>query len=1086
MMLLMVALLFAGAQTLSAQRTITGTVVSADDNMTVPGASVSIRGTTIGTMTDMDGRFSINAPADATHLVFSFMGMETQEVEIGGRTTIDVSMTSGAVMLGDVIITGFGTMRREAFTGAVDVIGSDILERSQTSNVTRALEGVVPGLQISGTSGQPGAGVDVRLRGVGSVNADNAPLWVVDGVPFSGGIEQINPNDIESIVVLRDAVAAALYGARGANGVILVTTRRGQGAPRINVSATWGVVSRGIPEFDVMNAQEYYEAIFRAQVNRMTTPSAIGGMGLSEDVARQVAAGTDWAHANHTAAFMRDNSVLGWLGNYNIFNVPNRELFDPATGRVNMGDGSHRWDANWQDRLVRPALRQEYQLSFSQGDRNTSLFASLSYLDEQGIVPNTGFTRLTGRLNVESQIRPWVRLELGLNATHQEQMNDQRDGGTAIANPFGFIRNMPVIFPFYLHNLQTGEQIFHEDGRPVFDFGNNDIYPQFDPGRGGTVRPFSTGHNLVAVLPLDRMVSNVEALNARFAAEFRIIEGLTFRTQAAFDVRGNYQYTWQNMQYGDGRGVNGRLTRSHFKTQSMNFTQLLTYTTTFARRHNITAMIGHDAHLWEFNHFSGQRTHFPFPTNDLALGATIASLTSWTNTYRTEGFLGSFQYDYDGRFFGSASVRRDASSRFHADNRWGTFWSVGAGWTISREDFMSNLAFLDVLRLRASFGQQGNDATMTAGAQNWFPWMGRFPARNNQGMSGFFPTTMENADLVWESQNMFNVGFDFRMFRRLSGSFEYYIRTNSDMLFNRPVANSVGGIFDVWENIGEMRSSGVELQLNYDIIDRGDFRWSVGFNATHWSDRITRLAPSDSLGIGAAGNRRIMEGHSVHELWVREQYGIDEFGRVLWVTATETMGNAGLIGLNRDGAPTPAHGSAHLFAQGKTTVPIVHGGINTSISWRGFDFSVIVAYSLGGHMIDDNFRGLMHEGIGTNARNLHRDMMNAWTPDMGRVRGNDIIPSMNPAFTTANWQVSDRDIISRSFINLRNVTLGYTLPQNIQERIRFQNLRVFASVDGLWLGTARRGMDPQQTFIGTTAYTFFPTRTMTLGIQAQI
>ena len=1081
-MLLLVALLFAGAQMLSAQRTITGTVISADDNLGVPGAQVVVGGTTMGTTTDINGRFSINVPTDATHLVFSFMGMETQEVEIGGRTTVDVTMTSSAIGLEGVVITGFGAIRREAFTGAVDVIGSDIIDRSQTSNVTRALEGVVPGLQISGTSGQPGSGVDVRLRGVGSVNASNAPLWVVDGVPFSGGIEQINPNDIESIVVLRDAVAAALYGARGANGVILVTTRRGHGAPRINFSATRGVVSRGIPEYDVMNAEEYYRAIFRAQLNRLTTPTEVGGMGITEAEARQIAAGTQWAWDNFSAQFMQDNSVLGWLGHYNIFNVPNTQLIDPATGLVNVGDGSKRWNADWQDRLVRPAVRQEYQLSFSQGDANSSLFASLSYLDEEGIVPNTGFTRLTARLNTESQVRPWVRLELGLAGTHQTQMNDQRDGGGAIANPFGFIRNMPVIFPFYLHNLETGQQMFDGGGNPIWDFGNNDIYPQFDPGRQGTTRPFATGHNLVAVLPLDRMISNVEGLNARFAAEFNIIEGLTFRTQASFDVRNNYGYTWQNMQYGDGRGVQGRLTRSQLKTQSMNFTQLLTYTTTINRLHNLTAMIGHDAHQWEFNSFTGQRTHFPFPTNDLALGATVATLSSFTNTYRTEGFLASVNYDYDGRFFGSASVRRDASSRFHADNRWGTFWSIGAGWTISRENFLNQVAFLDVLRLRASFGQQGNDGTMTAGAQNWFPWMGRFNARNNDGVTGFFPFTMENRHLVWESQNMFNVGFDFRMFRRLSGSFEYYIRTNQDMLFQRPMPWSSAGLGTMWQNIGEMRSSGVEFQMNYDIIHSGDWRWSVGFNATHWSDRITKLAPEDSLGI-INGNFRIMEGHSVHELWVREQYGIDEFGRVLWVTANQTRG---AIGLDRDGTPTHIHGQANIYAQGKTGVPIVHGGINTTVSWRGFDLSVITAYSIGGWMIDANHQGLMHEGISTNARNLHRDMLNSWTPDMGAVVGSHHIPSMNPAFTTANWQTSNRDIISRSFFNLRNVTLGYTLPENIVQRARIQNLRVFMSLDNFWLATARRGMNPQATFMGTTSYTFFPTKTMTFGIQGQL
>ena len=1103
----MVALLFAGAQMLSAQRTITGTVISADDNMGIPGVTVQVGGTTVGTSTDINGRYSINVPATATHLIFTFVGMETQEIVIGGQNTIDVTMTSEAIGLEGVVITGFGAIRREAFTGAVDVIGSDIIERSQTSNVTRALEGVVPGLQISGTTGQPGSGVEIRLRGVGSVNASNAPLWVVDGVPFSGGIEQINPDDIESIVVLRDAVAAALYGARGANGVILVTTRRGQGEPRINFSMTQGIVSRGIPEYNVMNAEEYYATVFTALKNRLMTPTAIGGQGLDEHTARQIAAGTQWAIDNHPT-MMRAHSVMGSLAGYNIFNVPNTQLIDPLTGRVNVGDGSHRWDANWEDRLVRVAHRQEYNLSFSQGDRNNNLFASLAYLDEEGIVPNTRFSRLTARINTENQIRPWVRLELGLSGTHQTTNNVNTDGQAVMSNPFSFIRNVPQIFPFYLHDLQTGAQMFNDDGSPMWDFGNNQWYPNpsrplddptgdpSDPTLARAFRPFTLGQNLVATLPLDESQSNVEGLNARFAAEFQIMEGLTFRSQASFDVRNNYSFVWMNMNYGDGYSVSGRLTRSQTKTQSMNFTQLLTYNTTIGRRHNITAMIGHDAYLLDHAFLTAQRTHFLFPTRELITGATNTNISSVKYEHRTEGFLASVNYNYDGRFFGSASIRRDASSRFHENNRWGTFWSIGGGWTISRENFMRDLTFLDVLRLRASYGAQGNDGTMLPAAQlgatglnfaginqNYYPWMGLLIARNNQGIPGFFPSTISNPELQWESQRMFNVGFDFRMFRRLSGSFEYYIRTNSDMLFLRQVPRSVAGLASVWDNIGTMRSSGVEFQLNYDIINSGDWRWSVGFNAAHYTDRMTKMAADDSLGIQMDGHRRIIEGHSVHEIWVLEQAGVDEFGRVLFTNAQELRGN---VGVDRNGTPLSTATGAPFYAQGKTTTPLVHGGINTTVSWRGFDFSVMAAYSIGGWMVDANYNALLHGGPGWSNNNFHRDMHNAWTPDMGRVYGNDIIPGINPAFGN-NWNtVTDRHIVSRSFFNLRNVTLGYTLPQEVSQRMRIQNLRVFMSLDNFWLLTARQGMDPQQAFLSTTVQRFFPTKTMTFGIQGQL
>jgi len=1113
--LLLVALLFAGAQMLQAQRTITGTVISADDNQSIPGVQVVVKGTTAGTTTNINGQYTLNVPSDATTLVFTFMGMETQEIEIGGRTTIDVVMSSGATTLEGVIITGYGTIRKESFTGALGVVDANVIERAQVSNVTKALEGVVPGLQVHGNTGQPGSGLNLRIRGVGSVNATNNPLIVIDGAPFSGDLSQINTDDIESIAVLRDAASAALYGARGANGVILVTTKKGRGEAKLNFRATYGVVTRGIPEYDVMSPEEYYEAMFTTIYNNLTHAAA---MTWSEDRRRNLAAGSTqaWLGGNGAAAEANGNmtgfSVLGWLGGYNVFNTPAGELINPLTGKVNVGNGSKKWNTDWESELIRPASRQEYQLSASKGDANNSWFASLAYLDEEGIVVNTGFKRITARLNTSNQIKKWVKLDAGLNATHQQQKNVATDGGTAIANPFGFIRYMPRIYPFHVHDLNTGTQIFNSDGTPMWDFGNNQYFPRppgAQPnGTGWVNRKFSPGQNLAASLPLEESIAQVDGMNARIATELTLMEGLTLRVQGSADLRNNFGYRWMNMLYGDAVGVSGRLYRWNYKTFSTTVMEMLTYNTTIARHHNLTAMIGHESYRYSYDYFWGHKTGFPFQTNVLDLGASIQGLESYDLQHRTEGFLFNGQYDYDGKYFASASVRRDGSSRFHESNRWGTFWSVGAGWTVTREDFMKSATFVDVLRLRTSYGSQGNDGTTS-----YYPWMGLFSAYNNDGQTGFLATSIGNSDLKWESQKMFNVGVDFRLLKRLSGSFEAYVRTNPDMLFAKPLANSTG-FTSVMENVGEMQSKGVEFQMNYDIIQRGDLRWSVGLNATHWKDKMTKMAPQDSLGLAVTGNQRIMTGHSVYEFWLREQYGVAENGQALYVTHRLPDGLTGLppgsIGRNRDGDPTATIGNAPLYASGKTSVPVVYGGINTSVAWKGFDLSILCSYSIGGWMIDDNYMTFFHGGAVTNAYNFHKDMKGAYVVADGTHRGaiqttinsggyvkadgsqigitkGKIIPQLNTAANWANnaWGVSDRYLISRSYFNLTNVTLGYTIPREVTQKIKIENVRAFVTMDNFFTKSAKKGMDPQQGFGGLATRTYFPTKTLTFGVNAQ-
>jgi TonB-linked SusC/RagA family outer membrane protein len=1048
-MLLLVALLFAGSQMLQAQRTITGTVISAEDNQGIPGVQVLVKGTTTGTTTNVNGQYSLSVPANATTLVFSFMGMATQEREIGGDTRIDVVMESSATALEGVIITGYGNIKRSTYTGSAEVVGSDIIERSQASNVTKALEGVIPGVQTVGNSGQPGSGMTVRIRGVGSVYANNAPLYVLDGAPYDGDISSINPDDIENISVLKDATSAALYGARGANGVIIITTKRGRGEARLNFRATYGITTRGIPEYDVLDAKEYYEALFTSLTNQYMT------QGDSKETAYQKAAG------------LTADGVLSKVGFYNAFNVPNNQLFDPATGKVNTGSG-YRYEESWEDVMIKPAKRQEYLISGTKGDANNNIFASIGYVDEAGMLDQTGFKRLTARLNTSNQLKKWIKLEMGLGGTRQETKNNNSDETNNMINPFSSIRNTPAIFPVYQYDMATGKKMYDEFGKPLWDFGGQD---GMSPGTTG--RPYNPNDNVAILHSLNERNRQVDALNARLALEFNIIDGLSLRLQGSADMRNLYGFNWGNREYGTSAGYGGTLGRWQEKTFSNTLTQMLNYNKTFAGKHSVAAVAGHESYSYNFQYLYAYKEGFPWDTREMALGTEVKSATSYHDNLRLEGYFLNINYDFDGKYHGSFSLRRDGSSRFHPDTRWGNFWSFGAAWIVSREDFMSSVSFVDVLKLRASYGAQGNEPT------GYYPWMGLFTLTNynQRDLTGAMHLSLDAPLLSWESQKMFNVGVDFILFKKLSGSIEYYSRNNSDMLFRRPLPPSTG-IRTVWQNFGQMKTNGFEFQANYDIISSKDFKWSVGLNATHWNNKMVKMAASDSLGI-ASGNQRIQEGHSVYEFYMREFAGVNERGQALYYKADNLRGTQGLDRNNT----TTVLSEASFYWQDKTSTPKVYGGFTTTVEYKGFDLSVLCSYSLGGYMQDGYYERLMHMGF-FNGNNLHKDILKSWTPE----NQSQEFPMLNEQWATNNYGGgTSRYLVSGSYFNLKNVTLGYTIPNNLTQKIKIESVRAFITLDNFWLKSARKGMDPQHSMAGQPDFArYFPTKTITFGIQAQL
>lgn len=1040
-----------GTHVLGQTITITGTVTDASDGSTLPGVSVTIQGTTVGVTTDVDGNYQIDAPSDAV-LQFSFIGMMTEEVPVEGRTTINVEMIPELVALEEVLVIAYGTARRESFTGVADVISSDRLERRQVSNITRALEGSAPGVQVTSGGGQPGAGMSVRLRGFGSMSASNEPLYVVDGAPFSGNINSINPDDIESITILRDASAAALYGARGANGVVMITTKRGSAdrPPQINFTARVGTANRAMPEYPRLSTDDWMVAQFEAYRNYR---HFAGGLSLEE------------ANASTYA------DLLGTLGRYNAYNMSFDELFildDDNPWLVSLNPNAELlWDEDFQDELFRTALRQEYMFNASGGTDISDYFLSLSYLDEEGMAITSGFERISTRLNVNTQPVDWFETGLNVNASMADY-DFLLAEGTYTTNPFFYSRMMGPIYPVYLKD-ERGYNILDDDGNKILDWGQGD-------GPQGT-RPYAAMSNLVGSLKLDDRSFKRENVGARIFTQFNLMEGLNFRTTLSTDYYSLYQTTFQNPEYGDAAAFRGRGTKIHQRNLSVTFNQLLNYSTSFGD-HNIDFLLGHEAYFLNFNYASATRTGFPVPgITEIGIATSMEGSTSYAHEYTLEGYFTRLSYDYDNRYYASASFRRDGSSRFYKDSRWGNFWSFGASWRVTQEDFMQGIDWLDNLRVKASYGEQGNDALPTYYAWQSFYSLGW----DNFNLPGAIYTSHENRDLVWESSENFNVGFDFRIFDMFTGEFDYFIRQSTNLLMSVPLPLSTG-VPEIDMNVGAMANRGIEFRAILDILQRRDLRWSIDLNLTHLTNEITDMP--EQLEGTIVGTKRWEVGRSYYEYYLREVSHIDPVtgNTMFYYDITdedgEVIGRGTTSDINR----------ADRYFIGETSIPDLFGAFTNNFAYGNWDLSFMFSYGIGGKMYDNIYSWLMHEGrLGYH---MHVDINERWRSPAENVSRDDYktysdFPKVQHENRNLYPGVSDQYLKDMTYLSLRNVTLGYNLPRRFAEQIGISNLRLFVAGENIYTWNQHEGMDPQHSFTGVTDHTYVPVRTFTFGVNLQ-
>ncbi len=1055
---LLLAALITTITVMAQNQTVSGTVTSADGEP-LTGATVMGVGTTIGTATDVDGNFTLSLPAKVKKLQVAYVGMNTREVNITpGKMTI---VLDGTNMLDEVIAVAYGTTKKSEYTGAASVINAGQLETALVSNVTNAISGKVAGVQAISSNGQPGTSATIRIRGVGSINATADPLYVVDGMPFDGDIATIPATDIEAMTVLKDAASTALYGARGANGVILVTTKAGrEGNAKINIDVRWGSNSRAVPQYDVIKDQRVFLT---------TAYNAINMSAQNGDLGSEAKA-NPWVYAN--------KEIWNALG-YQTWTVPEGQALIGQDGTFNplatpgYSNGRYYFKGDdWEKESLVHGLRQEYNASISGGNNKFNYYLSGSYLGDEGLIEGSHFDRVSTRLNVDYQAKKWLKVGANMTYTYTNSgyPGDQTlDASTSSGNAFYFINTLGPVYPMYVRNPDGSIKYNETYGRPIYDFGDGADYGN---GLIGSTRT-PTG-NPAGILQYDKEDYLADVFDGKWYAIVTPFDGLTLTGTIGYHVDNTRTHYLANSLYGQSASYGGQNMQIASRTRSLQYQGIASYQKTFADVHNMDLMVGYESqgYQYEYTEALGQNLYNP---GNWTINNTIDDKRGYgaQSNLVHRGIFARAKYNYDGRYFFMASFRRDASSRFHPDHRWGNFWSVSGAWDIAKENFMQEQStWLDMLKYRISFGQNGNDGIGT----RYLAYADQYQVTGADGV--FSDGTLVykgNPNITWETSNSFDTGFDFSFWQgKLSGSAEYFQRQTSDMLFNIPVAPS-NGYSSMPMNVGSMRNSGFEIDLNYRPVNTKNITWDINANITFQKNKILKLDPSilDDEGKWLNGSRIFREGESMYQLYLVKWGGVDPETGWGQFWAKDKEGNEYLTPNRTEAYNTNRQSTGNIM-------PKAYGGFGTTLNIYGFDISASFAYQLGGKILDYGYANLMQGG--NNLGNAwHKDILNAWTPE----NPNTDVPRLATAGTyyTYAYSTSTRFLTSSNYLSLNNVTVGYTIPEKLLNRIGISSLRVYFAGENLALWSKRKGLDPRQSYVSSENYTYAPIRTLSGGLR---
>lgn len=1032
--ILTLLLAFVVQLTFAQEKTISGSVLDAS-GMALPGATVLVKGAKGGTSTDFDGKYTIKANTGST-LVFSFVGYNKQEIKVGESNAINVKMSEDAQSLDEVIVVAFGKTTLDAFTGSASVItAKDLAYRNVTSPIA-AIEGKATGVQFTSPSGQPGSSPSIVIRGVGTLNGDTDPLFIVDGIQFEGALSSINQEDIESFTILKDAASTSLYGARAANGVVLITTKSGtKGVIKTSVSVQTGFVDRAIKNYDAINPGEYYETMWQALKN------STAGAGSPA-----------YATANIY------NSLA-----YNPFNVPNNQIVG-LDGKLNPNANLIYQGLDWFDELEKTGLRKNYNINIAGGGEKHKVFFSTSLLDEEGYVLKTKFNRLTTRLNADFELNDWITVGGSANITVSESRGPSLDNLGSIVNPFAFSKNMGPIYPVYVNDLQ-GNIVLDSGGRRVFD--NGEGFPQFNINS----RPNGLGRHALQELILNDERDRDNTYGFRYYADFKILDGLNFRMNYGRDINEGLEKEYENKTIGDAEGT-GRYGETRFRRQVENFNQIITYSKTFNELHNLDVTAGHESYARQYSEIDGLSTvQTAEGIFEFANFGTPVRLDGSTTNKTIEGYFLRANYNFNSKYYLSASVRRDGSSVFNSESRWGNFYSVGGAWRIDQESFMDNVSFVDKLKLRASYGEVGNDDL-----NDFFLSQPRYALTNNAGGPALRWSAIGNNALQWETIESWDVALEFGLFKNfLDGSIEYYKRNSTDLLYDLPIPLS-NGLDSYPANIADMYNSGWELGLTGHLVNKKDFTWDLTLQASTFKNEITSL-PDPFIN----GSKRWEVGKSRYDFFLFQTAGVDPTNGDQLFKKFELDANGNSVPvLDANGVQETTNDwtTTERAYTGDTTVPDLLGSISNNLSYKGFDLNILVTYGIGGSVLDGGYSAMMHTG--SFGRSYHPDILTAWR------QPGDIteVPRLQSGSTAQVLTQSSRFLTDASFWSLRNVSIGYSLQKDLTSKIGIDALRFSLTGENLYLKSKRTGLDPQYNLAGTPGGDdFSPSRIISVGLN---
>lgn len=936
-------------------------LVTDNNNAPLIGAAIIEKGTTNGTTTDLDGQFELRVANTNAVLEVSFVGFKTLEYPLNGQSSVTISMESGGQELDEVIVVGYGSQRKEALTGSVQTLRSDVLEQVPLASVEQTLQGNVAGLQSVTGNGQPGANVQIRIRGIGSISASSEPLYVIDGIPVTAGdltqtnttantMASINPNDIETITVLKDASATAIYGSRGSNGVILITTKAGKsGKPKLMLRTQYGFNDLAVPnsrQLQPLNSTQYAEMFIAGWTRR--------GESVSRAISR----------------------FEGFYGDAVLFNE------DGSVRQVNV-------ETNWVDEITRTGANQSYDLSVQGGNDKMTYYASGGYFSQESPIIYSGLDRYNSRLNLAVQASDRIKITNNLSGSFLNQRG--ASDGSGWANPLYNAFFLAPVIP-----LKDEQGRFYGDHQNFFMGGNNPVGSL----SGDDTREFDQ------IRITDNLTGTVN-----------IIDGLDFKTAWSVDFINIQEFFFRNGRYGDGRNVGGFA--NEYVTNQTNWigTQTLTYNKSIGNNHNFTLLGGYEAQRTRDKRVLASGEGFPNPNlRTLASAATPTQASSTISEYSFESVFSRLDYNYNLKYYLSGSFRRDGSSRFGTNNRFGNFWSLGLSWRMDQEPFIQNINFIDDLKLRASYGTNGNAGIGNYEAKSLFGF-----GFDYDGEGGGALTNIGNQDLTWETSDNFNVGLDFGVFSFLSGTVEYFSRESKNLLLDRPISNTTG-FGSLTQNFGAMRNSGIELTLNASVVSTSDLNVSIGGNISFLKNEITRL---DEDIVDGTKIRR--QGLDFQSYYLFQWAGVNpDDGRPQWYT-------------NEDRNEITNSFSEAERVIDKSATPDFFGGFNANVSYKGFSLASQFSFSWGNYLYDTEARFLQGDGALT-PRSQTTLNLNRWQ-NPGDVT--DVPYFRWGGNNNSNAANMTRWLFDGSFVRLRNLTLAYDLPKGILSKANISSVRAY-------------------------------------------